>query len=53
MQEIKIAGNIPAGHEVADGYGYRKAPEEPGRYSLIQLVDDRNCHAGWRWQRDE
>lgn len=52
MQEIKIAGNIPAGHEVADGYGYRKAPEEPGRYSLIQVVDDHNCHAGWRWQRD-
>lgn len=53
MQEIKIAGNIPAGDVVPDGYHYRRAPEEPGKYSLYQLVDDHNCHAGWRWQRDE
>ena len=53
MQEIQIAKNIPAGNVVADGYGYRKAPEEPGRYSLIRMVDDRNCHAGWKWERDK
>ena len=40
--------NIKAGETVWNGYpdGYMTAPDEPGTYTLCQLVDDNNCHAG-------
>ena len=52
----KITGpqweNIPAGEKVSDGYGGRKtAPEEPGTYTLHELVYSSNTHAGWAWEK--
>lgn len=45
---------IPAGKSVWDGYnGEKTAPEEPGTYTLYQLVNDDNTHAGWEWCKDD
>ena len=57
MQKITIKewAHIPAGATVANGYsnGYCTAPSEPGLYTLYQLADDNNCHAGWEWVKEE
>ena len=48
--------HIPAGTKVANGYSgrYCTAPEEPGFYTLYELVyDNTNVHAGWEWEKDE
>lgn len=46
--------NVPAGTRVPDGYGsYRTAPGVPGTYTLYELADENNCHAGWKWERDQ
>lgn len=46
--------HIPAGETVWNGYpdSYMTAPEESGTYTLYQLVDDNNCHAGWKWEKE-
>lgn len=45
--------HIQAGKTVWNGYpnGHMTAPGEPGTYTLYQLVDDNNCHAGWEWEK--
>lgn len=46
--------HIKAGHSVATGYGNDEitAPEEDGFYTLYQLADDDNNHAGWKWEME-
>ena len=46
--------HIPAGTTIPNGYpnGYCTAPEEPGFYTLYQLVDAFNCHQGWHWEKE-
>lgn len=49
---IKIVSNIKANETVSNGYGDITAPEENGTYSLWQLVDDNNCHQGFRFEKE-
>lgn len=52
IERWKIWGNVPAESVVPDGFRERKAPEEPGLYSLFELVDvDENTHQGFVWER--
>lgn len=49
--------NIPAGQEVWNGFVggncYCTAPDEPGTYTLYELVhEDTNTHVGWEWVKD-
>ena len=57
MERITVTSwqNIPAGQTVENGYpnGYCTAPSEPGTYTLYELADEHNCHAGWEWVRNE
>ena len=57
MQKITVDQwrHVPAGTRIWNGYsnGYCQAPKEPGFYTLYQLVNDRNCHVGWRWEREQ
>ena len=40
--------HIAAGAKVADGFtGYKTAPTKPGYYTLYELVNSNNTHAGW------
>lgn len=56
MEKITIKGywtNIPAKGIVASGYGYElQAPSEEGTYTLYQLVNKNNTHAGWQWSKE-
>lgn len=46
--------HVNAGEAVHDGYGHLKtAPSAPGCYTLYQLVDDKNQHAGFEWVKEE
>ena len=47
--------NIPSGQTVENGYpnGYCTAPSEPGLYTLYELADESNCHAGWQWEKED
>lgn len=47
--------HIPAGTTIANGYsnGYCTAPQEPGLYTLYQLVDQFNCHRAWKWEKED
>lgn len=46
--------NIPAGAAVKDGFGgYQFAPIGDGVYTLYELVDKRNTHQGWKWERED
>ena len=43
--------HINAGETVENGFavdGYCTAPQEPGMYTLYELVTDGNIHAGWK-----
>ena len=45
--------NIQAGESVPNGFtGYLTAPSEPGSYTLYELVNDNNTHAGWEWEKE-
>jgi len=55
MEKITVDSwrHVPAGMEVDDGFGRTKrAPEEPGFYTLYELVKEGNTHAGWKWERE-
>lgn len=56
MDSVKITvdewKNIPAGTSVDDGFGgFQTAPAEEGSYTLFELIDCSNIHAGWQWER--
>ena len=56
MDSVKITvdewKNIPAGTSVDDGFGgFQTAPDEEGLFTLFELVDCSNIHAGWQWER--
>lgn len=56
MDSVKITAdewkNIPAGTSVDDGFGgFQTAPAEAGLFTLYELVDCGNIHAGWQWER--
>lgn len=47
--------HIGAGESVWNGFavnGTCTAPEEPGLYTLYELVADGNIHAGWEWEKE-
>ena len=46
--------NIPDGTTIPNGYsaGYCTAPSEPGLYTLYEVADDMNRHAGWEWEKE-
>lgn len=46
--------HIPAGGTAWNGYpgGYCTAPKEAGRYTLYEIVNPDNTHAGWEWERE-
>lgn len=45
--------HIPAGTKIDNGNcGFCTAPSEPGLYTLYQIADDNNCHAGWEWVKE-
>jgi len=43
-----IATGCKPGQEVADGYGYRKAPESEGEWDLYQIAED-GQHVQFVW----
>ena len=48
--------HINAGETVGNGFavdGYCTAPQEPGMYTLYELVLDGNIHAGWEWEKED
>lgn len=56
MRKITVDAwkGVKAGQEVPDGYGkYKKAPSEPGVYTLYELADEDNFHSGWKWEKTE
>ena len=56
MRKIKIHPGVKAGETVWNGFigGQTTctAPKEPGTYTLYELADDNNCHAGWIWEKE-
>lgn len=56
LQKITVPEwkHIPAGGKVWNGYSnsYCQAPREAGHYVLFQLVNERNCHVGWTWEKE-
>lgn len=47
--------HIPAGETVENGFpvnGTCQAPEEPGFYTLYELVSSSNTHLGWEWEKE-
>ena len=55
MTTVKIRSGILPGEEVPNGYAgqYCTAPEEPGRYTLYQLVHvDTWTHAGFFFEKE-
>ena len=54
---IAVQEHVPAGETVWNGYvggeTHCTAPDEPGVYTLYELADEYNCHAGWQWVKEE
>lgn len=47
--------HINAGASVYNGYAvdsYCAAPAAPGHYTLYEVVNDDNTHAGWKWEKE-
>lgn len=48
--------HINAGETVDNGFavnGTCTAPQEPGLYTLYELVSNHNTHLGWEWEKEE
>ena len=56
MQKITVDEwrYIAAGHTIYNGFGSDTctAPKEPGIYTMYELVNDGNTHAGFTWKRE-
>lgn len=56
MISILVHEHVEAGKKVWNGYvggtQYCTAPSEEGLYSLYELADENNCHAGWKWIKE-
>ena len=54
MQKLIAQEHVPANTRVWNGYpnSYCTSPKEPGLYTLYELADDTNTHAGWEWVRE-
>lgn len=56
MRKIPVQKNVPAGATVWNGYAGGNttctAPADPGVYTLYELADENNCHAGWQWEKE-
>jgi len=50
-QVFEIATDVPAGKEVADGFGYRTAPTGEGCFDLFQVATSRNTHFCFVWMQ--
>lgn len=45
--------HVAAGETVTDGFNNDiTAPAEPGYYTLYELVEDGNTHAGFEWEKE-
>ena len=46
--------HVKAGDSVATGYSDADitAPAEEGYYTLYELADQHNRHAGWKWEKE-
>ena len=56
LATVRIRTGIRAGEEVPNGYAgqYCTAPEELGKYTLLQLVDpDTWTHRGFLFEKEE
>lgn len=56
MRKIAVQTGVAAGATVWNGYVGGQttctAPYEPGTYTLYELADEHNCHAGWQWEKE-
>ena len=56
MQRITVSEwkHLPAGGKIDNGNcETMTVPGKPGEfYTLYQLADDHNCHAGWDWEKE-
>lgn len=55
MRYIPVETGVREGETISNGYsgGYLTAPEEPGEYTLYEIADDKNCHVGWKWEKEQ
>lgn len=56
MEVIRIRSGILPGEEIPNGYAgqYCTAPEAPGRYTLLHLVDpDDRTHRGFIFEKEK
>ena len=51
LDRIRIATGIKPGEAVADGYGYRNAPQHGRGWDLYQVYDTKtNTHRYFEWE---